>query len=316
MRVFWFKSIAFVLVVTACLSALVAMKYCFSDRLAPQTLGLGGLLREKEVDFLFIGSSHTRQSYDVQLLERHTGKSAYLVSYNGLGPFLMEPLIRFVAENDRVRIKTYVLEVRVFGILHPPALQDTRLFFDAPRTLKHRILRLAWNDIPGFDLYSLYELVVVSNNDLILTAPVSNPLISRGSYKGGYLKRERRALRPDEFDNLKSPMPGIDAVRPDPRQLASLRNIFQYVKERNLEVVFVETPMPAPVEEDPGTILNKRYVGDLIRNEGFVYVDGAVGFDTRNPSLFVDNNHLSRTGREVFTERMADLLSERKWRSQ
>jgi len=109
MRDFWNKSVGFVLMVATCFALLVGAKYVFSDRFSPRTLGLTGLLHETDIGCLFIGSSHTRQSYDVALLQERTGESAYLVSYNGLGPFLMEPLMRFIADNGKPRVKTYVL---------------------------------------------------------------------------------------------------------------------------------------------------------------------------------------------------------------
>jgi hypothetical protein len=77
-------------------------------------------------------------------------------------------------------------------------------------------------------------------------------------------------------------------------------------------VVFVESPLPKPIEEDPGTKLNKQYIAGLIRSEGIRYLDGAENFDTGNHLYFIDNNHLSLAGRKLFTERVATFLSRQK----
>ena len=312
MRAFWIKILLFILTVIVSFVGLVAFKYSYSDWLSPKTSGIGGLFREKEVDYVFIGSSHTRESYDIELFQKETGKSAYLLCYNGLSPFLMGPLLRFIVEK-MPQIKTYVLEVRVHGMVRPPSLEDTRLFFESPVALKHQLLRLFREDVPGFNWQNCYELLVVSNNERILTFPVSNYFISRSSYRGGYVNREIRALLPEEFNELKNPMPDLRGIQVDPKQLASLQAIFQLIHEKKLDVVFVESPLPKPIEEDLGTKLNKQYIAGLIRNEGIQYLDGAENFDTGNHLYFIDNNHLSLAGRKLFTEQVAAFLAKQKY---
>jgi hypothetical protein len=311
MRNFCTKAFGFILILLAVFAGLVALKYHFSDRFSPGTSGIRGLLGEQKIDNVFIGSSLSRQGYDMDLFQKKTGTTAYLVAYNGMSPFLMEPLLRFLSGYERLRIKTFVLEIRVPGVLAAPSLEDTRLFCESPVVLKNRLFQLFVNDIPGFGWQQMYELVVLSGNEKILTFPVSNYFIERASYRGGYAGKETGSLGPEEFRNLRNPMSGSQAMRPNPRQLASLEAILRFAKEKGLDVIFVAPPLPKPIEEDAVLKLNKQHLGSLLRERGFAYLDGAERFDTANHLYFADSAHLSTAGRRVFTEQVAEYLSMR-----
>lgn len=310
MRIVFVKTFGFFLIILAVFAGLVALKYHFSDRFSSKTSGIHGILCERKVDYAFIGSSLTRQSYDVDLLQKKMGKSAYLIAYNGLTPFQMEPILEFLAGYDKLQIKTFVLEIRVGGILQAPSLQDPRLFYESPAVLKNRFLQIFYNHIPGFGWKQLYELVVQSGNENLLTFPVSNYFLARASYKGGYINKEVGSLDPEAFRNIRNPLAGSQELRCNQRQIASLGAILRFAKKRDLDIIFVFPPLSKPIEEDMSIKLNKLYLGTLLMESGFVYLDGAESFDTSNHLYFTDNVHLSTAGRRVFTEQMATLLAE------
>jgi hypothetical protein len=65
-----------VLVAFLLLTILVSAKFLLEHHLAPSTSGIQGLLRQQQrIDIVLLGSSHTRQGYDVAELEKATGKS-------------------------------------------------------------------------------------------------------------------------------------------------------------------------------------------------------------------------------------------------
>jgi hypothetical protein len=75
---------------------IVALKFVASYRLAATTSGLEGAARLSSVDYLFVGSSRTRQNYDPVLLEQATGKSVYLLAYNHLEPVWQLAEVRYL----------------------------------------------------------------------------------------------------------------------------------------------------------------------------------------------------------------------------
>src|SRR4051794_30940285 len=83
-----------VIVPALLLATWVAFKYRFEHRFAPRNMGYQGLLAHPETKILFVGSSHTRQSYDIRLIEQTIGKSSYLLSYNGLDMNEIQLLLR------------------------------------------------------------------------------------------------------------------------------------------------------------------------------------------------------------------------------
>jgi hypothetical protein len=309
MKTFWTKLIGFALVVTVAFAGLAGLKYRCSHLLAPKSSGISGAIREQRLDYLFLGSSHTRQSYDIDFFQKRTGKSAFAVAYNGLSPVVMDTIVRYLEESHRLKVGTYLLEAYVYSALKVPALEDTRLFFDSPPDLKAMLLRLLSEKAPSFDWRRRYELLALANNEAILTYPVSYALLARQSYRGGYTNKVIGGLTPEEFERLKSPLQGAAEPSLNPEQVRSLQSLFEFIKARGLRVVFIEAPLPKPVGETPFTSFNKRYLGSLIKEAGFIYLDGDTVFEVGNPDYFADNNHLSTKGRQFFTEKVVDFLS-------
>jgi hypothetical protein len=312
MKTFWVKLIGFALVVVAVFSGLTALKYRFSHLLSPSNSGISGVIKEKRIDYLFLGSSHTRQSYDIDLFQKRTGKSAFIVAYNGLSPFMIDAIVRFLEESHKIEVGTYVLEAFVYSTIKAPAVEDTRLFCDSPPELKAILLRLLSEKVPSFDWRRRYELLVLANNENILTYPVNRAVLARTSYRGAYINKVVRGLNPEEFEQLKSPMQGKADPSLNSRQVRSLQSLFEYIKTRGLRVVFIESPLPKPIGDTPFISLNKQRLSRLIKGAGFVYLDGDTDFEVGNPDYFADDNHLSTKGRALFTEKVIDFLKRRR----
>jgi hypothetical protein len=73
----------------------------------------------------------------------------------------------------------------------------------------------------------------------------------------------------------------------------------------HIALIFVDTPMPAPVSSNPVIRSFRNEFHDIVTARGLPYVDGNQGFPVDDPSLFSDSNHLSSKGREEFTARIA-----------
>jgi hypothetical protein len=121
------------------LASLAGLRFATSHYFAPQQSGVRGLAVNSPVDILFIGSSHTRQSYDARLLEQKTGKKVFLVAYNGLDLVNMVPVLRRVLATEA---KPKLLVVEAYGAIlgRPHAVQDSRLYFEADPKLKRALL--------------------------------------------------------------------------------------------------------------------------------------------------------------------------------
>ena len=302
------------LIVTACvglLLVLIGAKVMLEDRCAPLTSGIHGALGQRGVQVYLLGSSHTRQGYDIATLERLTGTKDFAVAYDGLDPAGMVPLVRALLPVwDRTRPtgpRLLVLEAYSANLARIPELEEPRLFFDAPPRTKLEIARNYLKSHPHRAGAWLDLLVLATNRgtETILTYPMLDSLTNRFSYNGGY-RGKTVAGFPGQFSQLAIQMPRRVA---DPVQVAAMAELVSLAKQHGVAVMLVEPPMPAPVEAQPGIQAMQRQFRKLAAELAVVYVQGADGFSTNDAAMFADSNHLSTAGREAYTARFAGVVN-------
>jgi hypothetical protein len=303
------------LIVTACLGLLLVLigaKVMLEDRCAPLTSGIHGALKQRGVQVYLLGSSHTRQGYDIAALERLTGTKAFAVAYDGLDSAGMVPLVRALLPVwDRTRApgpRLLVLEAYSANLARIPELEEPRLFFDAPPRTKLEIARNYLQSHPhrAGAWMDLWVLAANRGTETILTYPMLDSLTNGLSYNGGYSGKTVAGF-PAQFSHLAIPMPRRVA---NPVQVAALAELVSLAKQHQVAVMLVEPPMPAPVEAQAPIQALQRQFRELAEEQGVVYVQGADGFSTDDPAMFSDSNHLSTAGREAYTARFATVVNE------
>ena len=144
-------------------------------------------------------------------------------------------------------------------------------------------------------------------NDEIVTYPFYSPIAERNSYKGGRTDFYFSGLSPEEFRKLKLV---LDSNVPDPAQLSAVYNIIEVARSHNIEVIFIDPPMPQPVSSEPDIQALKKEFSRILSARHCIFIDGDHGFPIDDPSLFEDNNHVSSKGREEFTRRISVVLKD------
>ena len=242
----WFYAGKLALVSLIVLLTLVTLKLLTEHRLAPKNAGLQGALAQPRLDLLLIGSSHTRKSYDMRLLERETGiSSSFLISYDNADLSTMAQMLDTMAATLDRCPRHVVVEAYSAMLGRAPDLQDPLYFLDAPPSLKLRIIQsyFANHKSPG-GVLDLFDLVVNRGNDEIVSYPVYIHALKMASYKGGRTDFYFPGMTAEAFRNLQARLNGTD---PDPLQVAALNHILDLAARLHFQVLFVDTPMPRPV---------------------------------------------------------------------
>jgi hypothetical protein len=286
---------------------LVAAKFSCEHRLAPLTSGIQGELAASPVDVLFVGSSHTRQSYDVRALEKSLNGSAFLVAYNGLDYQAMTIIVPALIANRQGPPKVLVIEGYCMSLVRKGGMEDSRMFFDAPPGMKIELMRQYLAEGSTWQRYlDLFDLAVNRDNELLLMHPAYSQLTSWLSYNGGYVGKYVPGLR--SFDGIDLPVSSSSAAT---EQEAALISVIKAAQRQNVRVLCIESPMPGPAERQDAVIRLKARLAQILREQNVPYLDGAVGFPIDEPKLFADSNHLSTEGRALFTEIAAGFIARR-----
>lgn len=285
---------------------LVGLKFCFEHRFALRNVGLQGEFRLKHVDILLVGSSHTRQGYDIRLLESKTGLSAYALAYDGLDFYHMLPLLRAAWRDPAHRPELCVLESYTANMARSPEFDDPRLFFDAPPRMKTELSFAYLRMHPGVEGWEdLFVLIVNRGTDQLLSYPLVRQMIDPYFYRGGYVRKNISGLSPQQFAKLHLPIAG---AQPNPLQEEAFQKILELAAADHVEMILVDPPMPAPVVAQPEVVQLKSWFRKAALAHKLLYIDEDEGFPIQDPAMFADSNHVSTAGREIYTEQLTDQL--------
>jgi hypothetical protein len=272
----------------------------FEDRFAGRnSAGYPGLIAAPPPDVLLIGSSHTRQSYDVSAIESATGRSAYILAYGSLNLNYMDMILQQALTDPAHRPRIVVLEAFSSMLARQPEVGDYRLFFDAPPSLKFKLMSNYLHFHPGASAWlDLFDLVINRGTDQIVTFPLNNKIMADLSYKGGYRGHVVQGINETQFHSLHADVVGNS---PDPAQLAALRHIIGICRQDGVRLMLAESPMPLPISSKPEIQALKHVFRDEASANHLPYLDGDDGFPTADPALFADAGHLSTAGRSLYT---------------
>jgi len=297
-----------VIIAFGILSCLVALKFFTEHRLAPRNSGISGALAQPRLDLLLIGSSHTRKSYDMRLIDKGTGVPAsFMITYDGADLVVISQILDYLVTRQDHCPRYLVVEAYSAMLARKHDLQDPRYYFDSPPPLKMTILRSYQSEQGHWaTILNDFDLVVNRGNDQIITYPFSAPIVENESYKGGRTDFYFLGLSAREFAALKL---DLDSNLPNPAQLAAVHHIIDVARSHHIELIFIDTPMPQPVSSNPDIQKLKKNFREILAARQVPYIDGDQGFPIDDPSLFSDKNHLSSKGREEFTKKIIVVLN-------
>ena len=302
------ESICFSLLCAGIFCAVIAAKFAYSPRLSPATQGINGLLKLRHVDYLFIGSSRTRQGYDVKAIERATGGTVYLLAYDGLQPHLIVNLLGYLLNRRQPTIGTIILEAYPYVAVRNPSVEDPRIFYDAPAPLKLGLLK-TWQRT-GMHLTDIYALAAVEGNEVLLTSFCTRKLIERRTYHGGYVDKKTSGMPRARFNAIQEP----EGIRQSdgcltPLQAQSLRQVFALARWHQVPLIMVEPPVPQRIGHGRVYTAARAQLYALASASQVPYrIFDARLFNPRDNTLFTDPLHTSSKGRALLSKLIVPTL--------
>lgn len=274
-------------------------------------------LEKHGADTLFIGSSMFRQGIDTKELnsEDHT---TYLLAYNGLQPYA--ELVTLDEVLDHIEIRTLVIDMYVYSLAAQPGMSDIRLFQGMPVSFINRLFS-HMKKYGDSDCFDLFEMVVQSNNEMLLSWPVSYPLINSRYYRGSNVSKASGKTA----ENLEKEQVDLPSeLHLDGHQEEALGEIIDLCLSKNIKIVFVETPKYMKLYDDNAYVDGFQQYLDLLKGKDVdilisnytaerCQIDESVttyDFNSSEPSFFTDLLHLSAAGRGELSESLMRILSE------
>lgn len=259
------------------------------------TYGMPALVAKGSIENLYLGSSMFRQGLDIDAIENHQSDS-YILAYNGNQPVSELIELEYLISNN-VKIKNLYVDMYAYSMTAEPDISDDKLLLETDIATKYSLMK----SVEDKSLQKLWSVCVSANNDMILTAPIVNPILNSQFRSGGALT-VTGGLDGDAYGKL---VPPVDTDIINEEQKKAVGDIVTLCKENDIEVVFIETPKSQVVMRD----LNYRSImesyRELLDEQGAQYVSSEdYEFDYDNSYNFIDAIHLSYQGRENFSENL------------
>lgn len=259
------------------------------------TYGMPALVAKGSAENLYLGSSMFRQGLDIDTIESHQNDS-YILAYNGNQPISELIELNYLIDKN-VEIEHLYVDMYAYSMTALPDISDDKLLLETDIATKYRL----WDSIEDKSFSKLWSVCVAANNDMILTAPVVNPILNSQFRNGGTFS-VNKGLDNDAYNNLAPP---IDTDIIIIEQEKAVRDIVILCRENGIDVTFIETPKSRVVMQDQNyesvmesykIILNELEV-KYISSEDYE-------FDYDDSHNYIDAIHLSYQGRVNFSEKL------------
>ncbi len=285
--------------------------------LTRSSYGMPALIKQKEIENLYIGSSMFRQGLDIKTLETIMPDKNYILAYNGNQPALEYYQLNYLLKNN-VKINHLYIDMYVYSAWEEPELSDEKLLLEMGLKEKWNLWNLV-RDKSQIDFERFFRMFVSSNNELLLTWPLNSPLINSQFYKGGALTTPSGT----NADNLAHS--GASVIESDMNEVQEyyIYQIIQLAQSHNISVSFIETPKYAVIACDDNYLSAMKTYVQLAEKENIPYLIsentarflGNISPDSdyytfchENTNYFMDSIHLSYAGRVAFTEMISSKI--------
>lgn len=300
------KILTTVAAVLVAVALVIVLKNQYGSIFAGNTYGMPALLKQGEVDHLFIGSSMFRQGLDIDALEENLDGSVYILSYNGNQPVFMAKELEYLLERG-MKIENLYIDFYAYTLTAVPWISDTKMFLDTDLGFKID----AWKTMAEHNDVSLndfYEMFVTANNEQIIMYPINNAIVSSQFRNGGSLL----ALAGQTNEHLDTLDLGVrDSLFES--QLAGYDRIVELAEEYDINLLFIETPKYEKLLNDTregsySELLEEMTVWAKKANAPYILAE-EFDFDHHDGANFQDLIHLSVTGRKVYCEMLSQYIA-------
>lgn len=238
----------------------------------------------RDVDVLFLGSSHCYRTFDTRYYARHGLRTFNLGSSNQT-PVQTEVLLHDYL--GRLRPRLVVLEVHPDIMAHDGIESMVDMMVNAPITAASTRMALRSGNMKVVNswLYGLYSNRLCSRFD----QQHEDSVINGFAYvPGGFVEVGRKEFAVQEFDSVRI------AVRPE--QLAALRRCLALLAEQHIPYLLVEVQ---DAEQYRRAVVNHGWFEQQMESLGPYCYQVLPLTDTAD---FYDNNHLGPSGIERYND--------------
>lgn len=316
------KVLAIILVSLLLSATFVAGRFAVYSSVMPNAnYGMRAIANRPKVSQLFIGSSMFRKG----IFASDFGPDAFLLAYNGNQPAFESLQLQNLLEQG-AQIHTLIVDLYPYSAVRQAAVSDMRMLTDGGPSLTTKIYHRINAADSQHSLSGLYRMFMQTGNEMLLTWPISYPLINN-RYANGANATNVSGSTPEKLQHAESEE--MQTMRTDLHkdQMKGLLQIMEMCQHHDINLLFLETPKYTRVYQDTVFCqIMQNYVSFLCEhNQRMILCESTCqqldpallsspnivryAFDTSNAEYFSDLVHISSAGREAFTTQLKSILN-------
>lgn len=282
----------------------VIFKNAFSAYIPVHNRGIRAAAKAGDLDVLFIGSSTFRCNIDMHEMDEAFDNRVYDISYGGNQAIATTIQYDEFKKRSKNAHDLMVFELSPLLLTEEAMISDSRVIWDLSWNGKKRLWK-KMRDSGNGDLDLMYEYFVTTGMDDLVTYPVTEPFYATRYYKGVKTgdtpSPGKDYLDNEEFD--------ISDARLVEAQADAVKELAEKCISDGQRFVFLESPRYYRLQNDP---TYKKYLDinlKILDEAGADYILASdVDFDIKNADYYEDMNHMSGTGRSVYTASLIPVL--------
>ncbi|MCG8411488.1 MAG: hypothetical protein MI739_09410 [Bacteroidales bacterium] len=256
---------------------------------------LSEVKKKKDIDILFLGSSHTYRGFDTRIFSKNNLQCFNLGS-SSQTPIQTETLLKRYLK--RLKPKTIIYEVYPITFMIDGVESSLDIIANDKNDLFSLEMVFKNNNIKTYNtfLYALFRDIFNLNNSY------SEPK-TRGNdtyISGGFVEKEISYFKPTPFEK--------ETIEINKSQLKSFSKIVSLIKKNKIDLILVYAPIPP---SNYKRFTNNEYFDNTMESYSEYYNFNKLM--SLNDSLhFFDAHHLNQKGVELFNNKLIKILNERK----
>ena len=248
----------------------------------------------KNVDILFLGSSHTYRSFDTRIF-----KSAGFKTFN-LGSSAQTPIqTEFLVNNyiKSINPKIVIFEVNPVSLSSDGIESSLDIIANGENSFEYIKFALKHKHLKIFNtlIYSLYREIFFDEKSTFIEERENS---TDKYFSGGFVQREMSFYNSRTLEKQK--------LQLNKEQIKSLKKIVTILNQSQIKLILVQAPVTSTVYNSYDIKLN---FDDEIRKNGQYYNFNEL-LELKDSIHFYDADHLNQNGVEIFNKMMLNILVE------
>lgn len=248
----------------------------------------------KNVDILFLGSSHTYRGFDTRIFEQE-GLKVFNLGSSSQTPIQTNLLLdRYL---DGLNPKMIIYDVYPGTLVSDGVESSVDIIANDKNDFRSIIMALKINNIKTYNTLIYAFIRDIFNLNSSFKESKYNAKRNDTYIKGGYVEKKIKCFKYVEYRQTQWNL--------NKKQLNNFKNIVSKIKKRNIKLILIYAPITS---NKYNSYKNNAQIDSIMNNYAEYYNFNEI-LNLNDSLYFFDSHHLNQNGVDIFNKKIIEILS-------